>query len=98
MEEFTQVKRTILDSGINWNWYLCGDFDEDTKTVHVHYYKRWHKYDDNKHPKSEQRTWMKLQEIEGRILNEIVLIEGNYKVTNPKNIFDYKDFTVLELE
>ena len=92
------MRRTILDSGINWNWYLCGTFNEDTKTVEVHYYERWHKYDNPKHPIAENIKWFRISENSERVIQSLRLDDTVYTVTNPKYIFDYKDFSHLELE
>jgi hypothetical protein len=88
--------RTIGDSGINWNWYLCAEFNEEAKTVHIFYYDRWHKYEfDSKHPKAE---WLKNDRIDfiedARRIVLAVKIEGvEYRVTNPQQIFTYNDMT-----
>lgn len=87
--------KTFCDGGINWNWYLCGDFNDDTKTVHVFYYDRWHKYEDrgSRHPKHEAGR-IGLIEGEGRILIKITLDwKTEYTVTNPQQIFNYRDMT-----
>lgn len=92
------MRRTILDGGINWNLYLCADFNEQTKECHVYYYERWHKYESDKHPKCEIVTWFDKKEDSNRVLQSVKFNGIVYKVTNPKYIFDYKDFSVLELE
>lgn len=86
--------RTICDGGINWNWYLCGDFNEDTKTVHVFYYQRWHKYENrgSKHPRHEN-TSIRLIENSKRILESINLDGVIYTVSNPSQIFTYHNMT-----
>jgi len=91
--------KTICDGGINWNWYLCGNFNELDKTVHVHYYERWHKYENrgSNHPKSEHAN-MTLLEDDKRILYGIRLDTIEYLVTNPACVFDYKDFSVYVAE
>lgn len=94
--------RTIGDGGINWNWYLCGDFNEIEKTVYVYYYDRWHKYEDrgSKHPRAEWLKTGRLDVIEsdGRIAVAISLENVKYTITNPKYVFDYRDFSVYVSE
>jgi len=91
--------RTIGEGGINWNWYLCADFNTETKTAHIYYYDRWHKYENrcSKHPKAE---WLKsvyrlfeMMEDDKRIVYGIKLEGIEYIVTNPDNVFKYKDMT-----
>jgi len=92
--------RTISDGGINWNWYLCGDFNSEDKTVHVYFYDRWHKYEDrgSRHPKAEWGTGMILLEDSKRVLYGIKLGAIEYRVTNPDNIFSYRDMTHYQAE
>lgn len=97
------MKRTIGDGGINWNWYLCADFNEEERTAHIYYHDRWHKYEDrgSKHPKAE---WLKthrgfelLEDQDRRVYG--ILLEGvEYLVTNPGNIFSYNDMSAYEPE
>ena len=84
--------RTIGDGGINWNWYLCADFNEADKTVHVHFYNRWHKFESrgSNHPKAEWLC-MTLLEDDKRMLYGIKIGSVEYLVTNPANIFSYHD-------
>jgi hypothetical protein len=88
--------RTIGDGGINWNWYLCGDFNEEERTVHVYYYDRWHKYEDrgSKHPRAEwtQTGGIEMMEDAKRVLYGVRVGVVEYLVTNPKYVFDYHDF------
>lgn len=94
--------RTICDGGINWNWYLCADYDTEKKTCHIFYYERWHKYEDrgSKHPKHERASgYIRiLEEKETRIVYGVRLDDVEYLVTNPAYIFDYKDFSVYTPE
>lgn len=85
--------RTIADHGINWMWYLCGSFDEEAKTVRIHYHERWHKWDDaGNHPVSEIGGF-RIVEGNGRVATAVRVGEITYAVTNPLYVFDYKDFT-----
>ena len=89
--------RTLVDGGINWNWYLCADFNEENKTCHIFYYDRWHKYEDrgSRHPKHEN-TNARIIEDNKRVVTgvELPLFSGTiYTVTNPANIFSYRDMT-----
>jgi hypothetical protein len=90
--------RTIGDGGINWNWYLCGDFDATNKTVHIYYYDRWHKYEDrgSNHPRAEWPKNGRLEIMEGehRIAYGVKLEGIEYLVTNPAYIFSYRDMSV----
>ena len=93
--------RTLANPGINWMWYVQGDFNEEEKTVHIFFHERWHKYDDAKHPKCEDRPRfprIRFTEAEGRIATSLFVDGIDYKITNPKYIFDYKDFSHNELE
>lgn len=87
--------RTITDPGINWNWYLCGDFNDTDKTVHIFYYERWHKYEmESKHPAgAEDRVMLNIIENEDRIAQRVMLDGAAYTVTNPQQVFSYRDFT-----
>lgn len=92
--------RTICDGGINWNWYLCADFDDVNKVAHIYYYDRWHKYEDRgeAHPKSEYVNGFSILEDNERQVYGIRLREVEYLVTNPGYIFDYHDFSKYEAE
>lgn len=87
--------RTLVQGGINWNWYLCADFNEDSKSVHIFYYERWHKYEDrgSKHPKHENAGFLSIIEDLTRHVVAVRLDGIQYTVSNPKHIFDYNDMT-----
>lgn len=88
--------RTILDGGINWNWYLQGDFNAGDKTVHIYFYERWHKYEyrGSGHPaNAEYVPGFKILETEAREVYGVRLDETEYLVTNPAYIFSYRDMT-----
>lgn len=91
--------RTICDGGINWNWYVCADFDETNKTAHIYYYERWHKYEHrgSYHPVHESGshrvTLIEDDSEHKRIVIAILLDNVRYTVTNPANIFSYRDMT-----
>ena len=89
--------RTVGDGGINWNWYLCADFNGKDMTAHIFYYDRWHKYEDrgSNHPKAE---WLNggrinLVEDEKRTVHQIKLDGVVYQVTNPAYVFSYHNMT-----
>lgn len=88
--------RTLIDDGINWTWYLQGDFDEVDQTVTILFYDRWHKDQPLDHPLHEN-TSMRLVENGKRIVTEVVT-EPNwlnkrkvYKVLNPAHVFSYRN-------
>jgi len=89
--------RVIGDGGINWDWYLCGDFDDEEKTVHIYYHDRWHKYEnqgDSNHPaNAEWTTRMTLLEDGKREVYGVRLEQTEYLVTNPGYVFGYKDMS-----
>ena len=89
--------RTIGEGGINWNWYLCADFDKDAKTCHIYFHERWHKYEHrgSYHPKAEWLGFQgyRLLEDEKRIVYGVVLEGIEYLVTNPAETFSYRDMT-----
>lgn len=84
---------TIGEHGINWIWYLCGDFSA-SGTVHVHYYQRWHKGEPG-HPKGAKfySVYPQFTEDGDRTLVSITVDGKTYRVTNPQYIFNYKDMT-----
>jgi hypothetical protein len=88
--------RTIADYGINWIWYLCGDFDESAKTVHIHYHQRWHKAEGG-HPQAERPILDRVDIIEstdGKRTATAVELNGIvYTVTNPMGVFSYGDMS-----
>jgi hypothetical protein len=92
--------RTIVDGGINWTWYLQGAFDADSKTVEVYFYNRWHNDRDPKHPKAEFGVGFSKRETDDgkRILTTVTLNGTDYRVTNPRSVFDYHNFLHLDLE
>lgn len=86
--------RILGDPGINWNWYLCADFNEAEKTVFIRYHARWHKYEDANHPEAEWLNgWYpwELMEDKERIVYGVKVEGVEYLVTNPKLIWDYKE-------
>jgi len=85
------MTRTILDSGINWNWYFCGDFNEDNKTVIVYCYDRFHKYDQMQHPIAENVRWFQLIETKERRLTGVRINDTIYEVVNQGYVFSYRD-------
>jgi hypothetical protein len=91
--------RTLVSSGINWNWYLCANFNEQDKTAHVYYHDRWHKceFRGSNHPKAEW-TNFSLLEDDKRILYGIKVENIEYLVTNPDNVFNYRDFSTYVSE
>lgn len=90
--------RTLRDGGINWTWYLCGDFNEVEKTVHIFYHDRWHDYEyrGSNHPKHEKITF-RIIERDNRIADKVKVLgkDGNleYTVTNPAQVFSYRDMS-----
>jgi len=96
------VTRTILDGGINWNWYLNATFDEANQLVTIHFYGRFHKYDDARHPKAEalraDRMWIIEAPGAERIAASVMLERVEYTVTNPAYVFSYRDASRLEME
>lgn len=91
--------RTLVDGGINWNWYLQGEFDDTLKTVTILFHQRWHKYDDPRHPLAAGT--FRIIEKDGdlnRIADKVRVGNTYYTVTNPANIFDYRDMSQLVLE
>ena len=88
--------RTIRDGGINWNWYLCADFNEEEKTAHIYFYDRWHKYEHrgSYHPKAEPGiSFVQMLEDDTRKVYAIELGGIEYLVTNPAGVFTYHDMT-----
>ena len=91
--------RTIGEGGINWNWYLCADFNVEDKTCHIFYYDRWHKYEDrgSKHPKAEwiRQAYRPFEILEDNKRNVYgIKLEGiEYIVLNSANVFSYRDMT-----
>lgn len=93
--------RTYMDHGINWIWYLQGDFDDAKGTVEVFFHDRWHKYRDPRHPVVEKApNEFRTVEAPGkdRILGGVTINNRIYRVTNPRNVFDYHDKAHLVLE
>jgi hypothetical protein len=92
--------RTIGMGGINWNWYVCGNFNETEKTVHVYYHDRWHKYEHrgSGHPKGAEWVFCTMLEGDKRELYGIKIGEIEYLVTNPACVFSYKDMSVYVSE
>lgn len=93
--------RVIGDGGINWNWYLAGDFNEEEKTVHIYYHERWHKYEHrgSSHPaNAEWRVRMKLMEDKDRVVYGVKLDGVEYLVLNPQHVFSYRDMSVYRGE
>lgn len=93
--------RTLASGGINWTWYLRGDFNEDDKTVRVIYHNRWHDSREYPHPKSDGHFQMVEPPSEPfsnspRTLIAVIADGINYTVTNPQNIFSYMDMTKEE--
>jgi len=88
---------TYCSGGINWNWYLQGEFDDINKTVHVFFYDRWHKYDTPKHPRA-MPSFLDLMETKERELYGIKVNGIEYLVTNPAYVFSYSDMSHLEME
>lgn len=90
--------RTICDGGINWNWYLQAEFNAEDKTCYIYFYDRWHKYDHAKHPVAESSKYqagLEILEDSNRKVYCIKLNDTEYLVTNPDNIFKYKDFSKM---
>lgn len=96
--------RTLISGGINWNWYLQADFNEADKTCHIYFYDRWHKYDDPRHPVWERSTgiagvgWEIMEEQGSRLVYGLRIGKVEYLVTNPQNVFSYRDMTHCQLE
>jgi len=97
--------RTYLDGGINWNWYLQGQFNDANKTVTILYYERFHKYEQGKHPLVDfPRADVRLLEDANRDVYGVrvtfhdTIADTDYLVLNPANIFSYKDFSQMVLE
>lgn len=84
-----QMKRIIADNGINWIWYLTGEFDEAAKTVEIKNYDRWHKGEGG-HPDAEWNGQLRIDEAEGRIATHVRVGDTIYTVTNPANVFSYR--------
>lgn len=92
------MNRTFISGGINWDWYLCGDFNAADKTVHVYFYDRWHRYDDrgSKAPKSyEVVQGFAVLEDDKREAFGIRVDGVEYLITNPGYVFGYRDFSPL---
>lgn len=93
--------RTLTDGGINWNWYLCGDFNDKDMTVHIFYHDRWHKYEDrgSKHPVAESVSYQIVESPDANLNRVATAVRvprygsAEYRVTNPANIFSYRDMT-----
>jgi hypothetical protein len=90
--------RTILDHGINWNWYLNATFNEDNKTVIIHCWGRWHKYDNPIHPVAETISHLRLIESAQRTVVAVVVDGVRYAVLNPQYIGSYNDMSHLTME
>lgn len=86
--------RTTIDGGINWNWYLCADYNKEEKTAHIYFYDRWHKYEyrGSSHPKHENVS-AEILEGKDRVVYGIKLEGIEYLVTNPAQVFSYCDMT-----
>lgn len=87
--------RTLIDGGINWDWYLCADFNEEDKTAHIFYHDRWHRYENrgSNHPVHENVNF-RLLEDKDRIVHTVVVgRKDEYRVINPMYTFDYRDMT-----
>lgn len=93
------MRRTLVSGGINWAWYLCGDFNERDKTVHIYYHDRWHKYEyrGSNHPKHENIEYQILED-DKRIAYGVHVQGVDYLVTNPDNVFSYRDMSAYEPE
>jgi plasmid maintenance system killer protein len=85
--------RTLGSGGINWNWYLCADFNKEEKTAHIYYHDRWHKYEyrGSNHPANVEWIWFEILEDKNRTVYGIRLDDVEYLVTNPAYIFSYHD-------
>lgn len=92
-------RRTIALGGINWTWYLQGEFNDDALTVKILFHTRWHNERDLNHPKVEH-THQAAQIREDADRNAIAVVVGSvrYNVINVLNVFDYNDFTHLVRE
>lgn len=91
------VRRVLGDGGINWNWYLCADFNDVDKTCHIFYYDRWHKFEDrgSNHPaNAEWNVGFSILQTDKRVIYGIRYRGEDYLVTNPKHIFAYDDKSV----
>lgn len=89
--------KTYISGGINWNWYLQGEFDDDAKLVHIYFISRWHKYDNPRHPKHDNLGY-EVMEDKDRNLYGIKVNGVEYLVTNPSWVFGYNDMSHLILE
>jgi hypothetical protein len=86
--------RTLISGGINWDWYLQGDFNEAERTVHILFHDRWHRYENrgSGHPVHE-RTSFEILEDRQRIAYGVKVGGVEYLVTNPAQVFSYADMT-----
>ena len=92
------MTRTYISGGINWNHYLQGRFDDESKTVHILFYDRWHKYDQPRHPVYQEGP-MEVMEDGKRVVYGIKVAGVEYLVTNPTDVYTgYRDFSELVLE
>lgn len=94
------MRLTTLDGGINWNWYLQADYDDEAKTAHIYFYQRWHKYEDrgSAHPQVNSKDRPEILEGPDRAVYGIRKNKIEYLVTNPANIFSYRDMTHYQPE
>lgn len=89
--------RTIVGGGINWTWYLQGEFDEVTKTVRILYHTRFHNERDA-HPVAEPgyRDFHITESKDNeRIALEVTVGQTTYRVLNPLCVFNYHDFSQI---
>lgn len=88
--------RTFGESIINWSWYLQGKFNTDDKTCHIYFHERWHNQRDAPHPAHEKNVRFEVLEDDKRTVYGVKVDGVEYRVTNPQNIFSYKDLSNIE--
>jgi hypothetical protein len=91
--------KTLMDGGINWNWYLQAEFNEVEQTCHIYFNERWHKFDNPKHPKvTDYNANLSLMHDTNKVVYGVRMFNKEYLVTNPKPEHEYQDFSKLVLE
>lgn len=78
----------LSENVINYIWYLDVTIhDDDTLTINKHW--RMHRNRDENHP-AAGGSFRILETNPGRIASQVRVGNKEYKVTNPRNVFDYK--------
>ena len=94
-------KRIHPDWGINWVWFMSGEFDDENMTVTVLFHDRWHKGD--QWPKALEEnmkrvTFRFIESDQPKQRTAVALQVGDkkYTILNPANVFSYRDQGIID--